>query len=155
MRLKFLYYPPQRKMLPGTDQFFPLQKRPVLQHTAPKLTIFYSQNGRCGGGGEQEGEERRGEGDLRASGRFESVQRRKNRNLYTTAATFAGTASKARATGFGRGGKKEPRGRKPEAPCSAHPTWQIWAVGSGDRRVERAEGGAPCGSNRMRLLSRS
>lgn len=77
-----------------------------------------------------------GQGDLlRASGRFESVQRRKNRNLYTTAATFAGTASKARATGVG-GGEKEPRGRKPQTPLRS-----LSDVADPGRWIRRSEGG--------------
>lgn len=41
------------------------------------------------------------------------------------------------------GERRSPVGGSRKRPCGACPTWQIRAVGSGDRRVESAGGGAP------------
>lgn len=108
-----------------------------------------TQMGRCGGG--EQVDEKGGGGDQRASERFESVQRRKNRSLYTTAATFAAATSKARR--LASEGKKEPRGRKnPLAEPIRRGRSGPLDLGIGGLTEE---GGATCGSNRMRLLSRS
>lgn len=88
--------------------------------------------GACGGGDGAD-EESGVVAICRASGRFESVQRRKNRSLYTAAATFAGAASK--------GARRLASGGEEGAPRELVPPWlSLSDVADRGRWIQGSEG---------------